>query len=67
MEIHGVVTRLVAADEQLGRGPRVFFRPSDPTVLRQLDGSKWCASGEIPVTVPDLAAYELGDEADFTV
>lgn len=67
MDIHGVVTRLVAADPQTGKRAQVFFRPSDPAVLRQLDGRQYVASGEIPVAVEDLDGYALGDEGDFSV
>lgn len=67
MDFSGAVTRLVEADPQRGIGPRVFVRPEDPAVYRQLDGSQYCASGEIPVFVQSLDGYAVGDQGDFSV
>lgn len=68
-KIAGTITRLVEAGYQgpIKFPPRVFFRPSDPGVLRTLDGSSYTASGEIPVQVADLAGFTVGDEGEFEV
>lgn len=65
MTIKGTVSRLVPGTN--GDKDRVFFRPEDPGVLRELDGSKCCASGEIPVKVDSLEGRKVGDEVEFDV
>lgn len=67
MDFRGIVTRVVEADPSRGFGPRYFVRPVDPAVYRQIDGSRFCASGEIPVPASDPAAHQVGDEADFSI
>lgn len=67
MLIAGTVTRVVEPDPGRGFGPRVFFRPVDAGVLRQLDGSKQTATGEIPVGVADATGYTVGDSVEFEI
>jgi len=64
--VHGTVTRLVGPEHNFP--PRIFFRPEDPGVLRELNGAAHgvCASGEIAVT-GDITAFKVGQEADFEV
>jgi hypothetical protein len=64
MTIKGTVTRLVEAGND--KPPRVFFRPEDPAVLKELDGSKYLTSGEIAVPA-DIKDYEVGEEVEFEV
>lgn len=57
--ITGTITRIVDVD---GPAPRVFFKPSDASVYKTLDGSKFCATGEIAVAAPEnVAELNVGD------
>lgn len=72
MTIKGTVSRVCDVEQDRnGREwpPRVFFRPEDPSVLRNLDGSAFTASGEIPVRVErdKLASYKVGEPCEFDV
>jgi len=64
--IHGTVTRLVDPDPQRAIPARVFMRPDDPGVFRQLDGAQFTASGEIAVAA-DVTAHKVGDAVALDV
>ena len=66
MDFRAIVTRVVEAEPQKGLGPRIFVRPKDPAIYRQLDGSQFCASGEIPLPAGE-GTHQVGDEDDFTI
>lgn len=60
MTVSGIVTRLVAANDETGAGSRVFLRPDNPAVLRVLDGRRQTASGEVHVFA-DISQYKVGE------
>lgn len=64
MTIPGTVTRLVKGEG--GASDRVFMRPTDPTVLRKLDGSQYLASGEIAFP-SKLDGLTVGDATECEV
>jgi hypothetical protein len=68
-EITGKITRLIPPDNS-GNAARVFIRPTDPSVLLGLDGNKYCASGEVPVSLPQGAKVDdlkVGQEYTATI
>ncbi len=66
MQIKGTITRLVSGTRKDKSDDRVFIRPADPGVLRQLDGSQYVASGEIP-SLESLEGLEIGAEHTIEV
>lgn len=73
MQIIGTITRAFVGEGQTGTNSRfngknvIHVRPTDPAILKELDGDHQTGAGEIRLVAPDGDLPEIGTEVDVEV